>query len=180
MNVHPEKQLEAIISVIPGLNNIGLIFNPDNTLELAEEAVKAAAKSNINLVIRRAEKPGDVANSLKAMAGSIKAFWMFPDVTLLTPESIELLLITSMEREIPVLTFSDKYLEMGALISVAVDPYDMGLQAGELATGILANGSKIENRRMFARKGIITLNKKVADKIGIELKPDAERESKKD
>ncbi|MBN1906938.1 MAG: hypothetical protein JW927_17795, partial [Deltaproteobacteria bacterium] len=180
MNVHPEKQLEAIISAIPKLNNIGLIYNPDNTGELAEGAAKAAAKTNINLVIRKAEKPGDVANSLKVMADSIKAFWMFPDVTLLTPESMELLLITSMEKEIPVLTFSPKYLEMGALISVAVDPYDMGLQAGELAIKILAGGSKIESRSMFARKGVITLNKKVAAKIGIELKPDAEQPLKKD
>lgn len=180
MNVHPEKQLGVFISAIPKLNNIGLIYSHDNTGELAEEAVKAAEKTNINLVIRKAETPGDVANLLKVMAESIKAFWMFPDVTLLTPESMELLLITSMEKEIPVLTFSDKYLEMGALISVAVDPYDMGLQAGELAIKILAGGSKIESRSMFARKGVITLNKKVAAKIGIELKPDAEQQLKKD
>ncbi len=170
MNVHPEKQLEAFISAIPKLNNIGLIYNPDNTGELAEEAKKAAEKKGVNLVIRKAEKPGDVANAIKGMAKGINAFWMFPDVTLLTPESIELLLITSMENEFPVFTFSNKYIEMGALISVAVDPYDMGMQAGELAIKIMAGGSKTEFRGMFARKGVVTLNKKVAAKIGIELK----------
>ncbi|MDM7920515.1 MAG: ABC transporter substrate binding protein, partial [Methanosarcina sp.] len=174
MNVHPEKQMEAFISAIPNLNNIGLIYNPENTGELEEEAVKAAVKKGINLIIRKVETPVNVATALKGMAEEINAFWMFPDVTLLTPESMELLLITSMEKDIPVLTFSNKYLEMGALISVAVDPYDMGLQAGEMAIKILAGDSKIESRSLFARKGVITLNKKVAAKIGIELKPDEE------
>ncbi len=159
MNVHPEKQLEAFIRAIPTLNNIGLIYNPANTGDLAAAAVKAAAKKGINLFIRVAERPGDVANIIKGMSDRINAFWMLPDVTLLTPESIELLLITSMEKEIPVLTFSNKYLEMGALISVAVDPYDMGLQAGEMAIKILAGGTETGYRIMFARKGVITLNK---------------------
>lgn len=180
MNVHPGKQLEAYIGAIPNINNIGLIYNPDNTGELAEEAVRAAAKKGINLVIRKVKRPVNVANALKDIDGKINAFWMLPDVTLLTPESMELLLITSMEKEIPVLTFSNKYLEMGALISVAGDPYDMGLQAGELAIKILAGGSKIESRSMFARKGVITLNKKVAGKIGIKLKQDAESQLNKD
>jgi putative tryptophan/tyrosine transport system substrate-binding protein len=174
MNVHPAKQLDAFIRAIPNLNNIGLIYNSDNTGELAEEAVKAAEKKGINLVIRKVKKSGDVATALKGMTNSINAFWMLPDITLLTPESMELLMITSMEKEIPVLSFSNKYLEMGALMSVAVDPYDMGIQAGELAVKILAGDKKLENRNIFTRKAILNLNKKVAGKIGIELKQDTE------
>ncbi|NLD36960.1 MAG: ABC transporter substrate-binding protein [Desulfatiglans sp.] len=180
MNVHPEKQLEAFIGAIPKLKNIGLIYNPDNTGELAEEAARAAEKKEVSLVIKKAEKAGDVVNALKGMAESINAFWMFPDVTLLTPESMELLLITSIEKEIPLLTFSTKYLEMGAILSVAVDPYDMGIQAGELAQKILAGDNHKESRLIFARKGVITLNKKVAGKIGIELKQYEELHEKKD
>lgn len=180
MNVHPEKQLEAFIGAIPKLKNIGLIYNPDNTGELAEEAARAVEKKEVSLVIKKAEKAGDVVNALKGMAESINAFWMFPDVTLLTPESMELLLITSIEKEIPLLTFSTKYLEMGAILSVAVDPYDMGIQAGELAQKILAGDNHKESRLIFARKGVITLNKKVAGKIGIELKQYEESHEKKD
>jgi putative ABC transport system substrate-binding protein len=174
MNLHPEKQLEAFISAIPKVKNIGLIYNPDNTGELVEEAVKAAAKKGINLVIRKAKRSGDVATALKGMSDKINAFWMLPDITLLTPESMELLMITSMEKDIPVLSFSNKYLEIGALMSVAVDPRDMGIQAGELAVKILAGDNKLANRNIFARKAILTLNKKVAGKIGIELKLDME------
>lgn len=180
MNVHPEKQMEAFISVIPELKNIGLIYNPDNNGELAEEAIKAANKNGINLIIRKTKKSSDGATAIKGMAEGINAFWMFPDVKLFTPESMELLLITSMEKEIPILTFSSKYLEMGAMMSNAVDPYDMGLQAGELAQKIMSGGMKIENRGIFARKAVITLNKKVAAKIGIKLKQDAESQLNKD
>lgn len=170
MNVPPEKQLEIYVNCIPELNNIGLIYNPDNTEELAQNAIKAAEKKGVKLIVRKTTKASYVPSELKDMADKIGAFWMLPDITLMTPESIELLLLTSMEKNIPILTFSDKYVEMGALVSVAVSPKDMGRQAGELAQKIIAGENKVDEKIIFARKAVITFNKKVAEKLGIDLK----------
>jgi putative ABC transport system substrate-binding protein len=169
MNISPERQLEVFIKSIPGLNNIGLIYNPDNTGELVRKTVEAAEKSGIRLITEKAQKAGVVPSMIKEMADKIEAFWMLPDITIMTPETIEFLLITSMEMRIPILTFSIKYLEMGALISVAVDPYDMGKQAGEIAQKLLAGEVKGDEKRIFARRGIISINTKIAEKLGIDL-----------
>ena len=177
-NVLPAKQLEEYTKAIPNLSNIGLIYNPANTGELAEKVVKAAEKKGIQLIVRKATKASDVPSLLKDMSDKISAFWMLPDITLMTPESIELLLITSMEKSIPILTFSNKYVEMGALMSVAVDPHDMGMQAGELAKKIMSGDIKGEDKRIFARKGIISFNTKVAEKLGIELKQEVNPHTK--
>jgi putative tryptophan/tyrosine transport system substrate-binding protein len=165
MNVIPEQQLEIYKKSIPDLNNIGLIYNPDNTGYLVSKIVKAAEKTGV-----KATRAGDVPKVLTDMSDKIGAFWMLPDVTLITPESIELLLITSIEKKIPILTFSNKYVEMGALMSITVDPYDMGKQAGELAIILIGEGFKGEDKTTFARKGVITINRKVAEKLGIKLK----------
>jgi putative tryptophan/tyrosine transport system substrate-binding protein len=170
MNILPEKQLEAYVKAIPKLNNIGLIYNPDNTGELVEKALKAAKKKGIQLIVRKAAKASDVPSVLNDMSDKIGAFWMLPDITLITSESIELLLITSMEKNIPILTFSDKYVEMGALMSVASDRQDMGRQAGELAQKIIAGDDRADEKIIFARKAVITFNNKVAKKLGIDLK----------
>ena len=173
MNTLPEKQLETYIAAIPGLNNIGLIYNPYNTGDLAEKAVNAAEKKEIQLITRKATRASDVPSILKDMADKIGAFWMLPDITLMTPEAIELLLITSMEKNIPILTFSPKYVEMGALVSISVDPNDMGKQAGELAKKIRSGEIKGDEKIIPARKGVITFNTKVAEKLGIDLKQGA-------
>lgn len=170
VNILPAKQLEAYIKAIPELNNIGLIYNPGNTGELVEKALNAAEKNSIQLIVRKATKANDVPSVLNDMSDKIGAFWMLFDSTLITSESIELLLITSMEKKIPILTFSDKYLEMGALMSAASDPQDMGRQAGELAQRIIAGDNNVDEKIIFARKAVITFNKKVAKKLGIDLK----------
>ncbi|MFC1495238.1 ABC transporter substrate-binding protein [Thermodesulfobacteriota bacterium] len=169
MNISPERQLEIFLKVIPDLNNIGLIYNPRNTDELAKKAVETAEKNGIRLITWEASRASDVPNMIKEMAGKIKAFWMLPDTTLMTPETIDLLLITSMERNIPIFTFSDKYVEIGALMSVAVDPYDMGRQGGELAQKLISGDIEGDGKRIFADKEVITLNVKIAQKLGINL-----------
>jgi len=169
MNISPERQLEIFSEAIPGLNNIGLIYNPDNTGELAGKAVEAAEKKGIRLITGKATKASDVPRMIKDMDDKMGAFWMLPDITLMTSEVIEFLLITSLEKNIPILTFSDKYVEMGALISVSVNPYDMGKQAGETAQKLLAGNVKSDGKRIFARKGVVTLNRKIAEKLGIDL-----------
>ena len=173
MNIPPEKQLEIYISAIPGLNNIGLIYNPNNTGNLVENALGAAEKKGVRLIAMKAKKASEVPSVLKDISDKIHAFWMLPDITLMTPESIEFLLITSIEKNIPILTFSPKYVEMGALISISVDPYDMGKQAGELAQKIITDENKKVGKIIPARKGVITFNDKVAEKLGITLNQEA-------
>ena len=174
MNVLPATQLEIYTKAVPDLNNIGLIYNPNNTGAFTEKAVEAAETKGINLIVKKATKASDVPSVLKDMTDKIDAFWMLPDITLMTPESIELLLLTSIEKKIPILTFSNKYVEMGAIMSIAVNPYDMGRQAGELAKKIMAGDIKGEDKTIYARKGVITFNTKVAEKLGIELKQDVD------
>ncbi|MBN2420378.1 MAG: ABC transporter substrate-binding protein [Deltaproteobacteria bacterium] len=173
MNTPPEKQLETYMAAIPGLNNIGLIYNPGNTGDLVEKSQQAAEKMGVQLILRKAAKASDVPSIIKDMTGKISAFWMLPDITLMTPESIEFLLITSMEKNIPILTFSPKYVEIGALASISVDPGDMGRQAGELAQKIITGGIKVDQKTIPARKGVFTVNKKVAENLGIILKQEA-------
>lgn len=178
MNISPEKHLEIFTRTIPGINKIGLLYNPDNTGDLVEKTRDAAKKKDIILIPGEASAGRDIPRLLKDIADKIDALWMLPDINLMTPEAIELLLIVSVERGIPILTFSDKYVEIGALMSVAVDPYDMGRQAGEITDKLLRGDYKGKGFNTFARKGVIVLNKKIAEKLGIELKSEPDLELK--
>jgi putative ABC transport system substrate-binding protein len=103
------------------------------------------------------------------MKGKIDAFWMLPDLTAITPETVEYLLLFSLENTIPILTFAEKYVELGALMSVGIDAFDIGTQAGEMAENILS-GRDVKNiQRVDARKAVISINLKVARKLGITI-----------
>jgi putative ABC transport system substrate-binding protein len=170
MNIPPEKQLGLLQEVLYQVKRVGLLYDPSKTGFFVEKALYSSEKLEIKLVLKEVHNPKDVPSMLDSMKDGIDAFWMLPDTTVITPETVEYLFLFSLENKIPVLTFSDKYLDMGAMISVGIDAFDIGRQAGEIAKEILS-GTNIKNLpRVDARKSVLTLNLRAAKKLEITVK----------
>ena len=104
-----------------------------------------------------------------AMKGLINALWMLPDLTVVTPETFKFMLLSSFQNNIPLISFSEKYVEMGALMSLNIDEYDIGRQAGEMA-GKFFSGTALDHiQKTDARNAKLTINKKTAEKLGITI-----------
>lgn len=173
MEIPPEKQLVHFRKVLPRLKRIGLIYNPKTTSHLVARALKAAERSGIELKALKASKHGDFPELLNSMKGNIDAYWMLPDSMIITPQSVEYLIFYSMQNRIPVFTFSEKYLRIGAFLSLEINTFTMGKQAGEMARKILSGTSIAELSRMDAYDAILTVNQKVAQKLGISVSSEA-------
>jgi len=169
MNIPPKSQLQALFQTLPGTKNVGLLYDPKNTGYLVEEARQAASKMGIALTAREIHHAREGATTAMEMKGDIDVFWMLPDVTVMTPETVEFLLLYSLKYQIPLLAFSEKYLDLGAFISTGIDAFDMGAQAGDMASGILS-GRKVENvQQALARKYVVSTNLMIAGKLGISV-----------
>ncbi len=169
LNVAPLKQLRILRKAMPGLKTVGLIYNPDSTGYFVKKARTAADALGIKLFAKEIHKSKDLPDLLKTMRGKVDAFWMLPDLTVVTTETIEFLFLFFHENRVPVITFSDKYLEMGALMSLNIDTFDVGRQAGEITRKILSGISIEEFSNMYARNAVITVNQTIADKLGITI-----------
>ena len=123
----------------------------------------------IALKAKGVHHPREVATSAMEMKRDIDVFWMLPDVTVMTPETVEFLLLYSLNYQIPLLAFSEKYLDLGAFISTGIDASDMGAQAGDMANKILS-GMQVKNvQQALARQYVVSTNVMVAGKLGIGL-----------
>jgi putative ABC transport system substrate-binding protein len=169
MNIPPEKQLHIFREAIADLKIIGLVYDPARTRYLVEKAQDAAEKVGITLIARQVRRSMDVPLPIRDMRGKIDAFWMLPDLTVITPETVEFLLLFSLENTIPILAFAEKYVEFGALMSIGIDSFDLGVQAGEMANAILSGMDVIDVHRVDARKAVLSINLKVASKMGIRI-----------
>ncbi|MBU1052686.1 MAG: ABC transporter substrate-binding protein [Proteobacteria bacterium] len=169
MHISQEEQLATLLSVMPELKAIGLLYDKDRTGHLAKESKDAAGKFAIELVDKQVYNSKDVPQLIQDMEGKIDAFWMLPDLTVITPETVEFMLLFSLENKIPIIAFSEKYVEIGALMSIGVDAFDMGSQAGEMAKKILSGSNILNGKQVDARKAIITINLNVAKKLGISI-----------
>lgn len=169
MNLPPEKQLGELLQVLPATRTVGLLYDPDQTGSFVQGVRDAAAKINVNLMATAVRRSRDVPLLLNTMKGKVGVFWMLPDITVITPETVESILLFSLENNIPILTFSEKYLELGAMLSIGIDPFDIGGQAGEMAQKLFSGSDGKDIQRVDARKALVSVNLKIAGKLGITL-----------
>ncbi len=169
MSIPPEKQLNLFLNVLPHVKNIGLLYDPDRTGYIVKDAMIAAGKMNINLVAKEIQNSRNVPSALLVMRKNIDAFWMLPDLTLLTPATIKFLFLFSLGNKIPVLAFSEKYVELGALMSISIDPFDIGIQAGEIVNAIVMVKNFENIKKTNARKSLISINTNIARKLEIDI-----------
>lgn len=167
MNISQERQLHIISKALPDIKKLGLVYDPAKTGHIVERTQKAAAKMGINIIANEVHRHRDVPASIKAMKGKVDSLWMIPDTTVITPETVEFLLLFSIENKIPILTFSEKYVELGALISISVNPFDMGSRAGEMANMMLSEKQYGDKMETYVREETISINLKIARKLGI-------------
>jgi putative ABC transport system substrate-binding protein len=167
MNIPPDTQLGILREALPGVKSVGLLYDPKRTGLFVKAARNAARRIGIDVVAMEVHHPREVPSALNAMRGTIDIFWMLPDLTVVTPETVELFLMLSLEDTIPILTFSQKYVELGALLSIGIDAFDIGRQAGEMANPILSGRNTGDIQPVDARKAVISVNLKVAQKLGI-------------
>ena len=66
-------------------------------------------------------------------------------------------------------TFSEKYVEMGAFMSMNIDAFDMGRQAGEMVLSIQQGEDPKKIKPVYARKAIVSTNLLIARKMGVLL-----------
>jgi putative ABC transport system substrate-binding protein len=165
MNVSAGQQLNALLEILPGAKRIGIVYDPQKTGHLFEEARRAALFREVTLISREVSSPREAPSAIDDLKGEIDAFWMLPDTTVLTQESVKYLFLFSFENNIPVLSFSKKYIKMGSLISLNIDAVNIGRQAGKMANQILAGKDMGNIIKTAPIKSVMTVNPWVAGRF---------------
>lgn len=169
MIIPPDKYLEVMEKLnLPRLK-VGLIYDPAHSDILMKKIMQGTASRGIDITAKVVHKPKDVPDMLEKMKGSINLFWMLPDPSVVTADTVDYLLLFSQQYRVPIVTFADKYLQMGAMITLDIDSFDLGRQGGEIAIRIIAGGNIAEIPHAEPRKSVLKVNRKIAAKLGINL-----------
>lgn len=178
MRVSPESQLAMLRKVLPQARNVGILYSAEGSGPFIRQARTAAKELGLGIVASEAGSPREVPTLLQAMRKEIDVFWMIPDLRVITPETVEFFFQFSIENRIPLLSFSSKYVEKGALFSVETDAADMGRTAGEMAKKILSGKDVRDVRPLDGSKAEVTVNSHVAKKLGIPLSDEVLRRAR--
>ena len=75
-----------------GIKTVGIVHDPANTGHYVEKALNVAGKFGLNLLIKETRNAADAPILMKMMEDKVDAFWMLPDVTVISPETVEFLI----------------------------------------------------------------------------------------
>ncbi|MCK5544243.1 MAG: hypothetical protein KAI35_03435 [Desulfobulbaceae bacterium] len=165
MDISAARQLGALTRTVPGVKRVGVVCSPGRSRELINKARTYGWSEGLVIVAREISKSRDFGAVLADMKNKVDAIWMVPDRRIYVPQNVELLFLFSLENQIPVLTFSEKYLNTGAVVSVSIAPYGMGQEAGQRAAGILTGVSSEELKVRPVDSSRVTVNHRAVRKI---------------
>ena len=170
-----KNQLAAFRMVYPRGVKIGVIYSADNTGRMVQEALKASTVVRLNVVDRPVVADKDIPEAVRSLLKgdqAVDALWIPPDPILLGDEARRFVLSETLKAGKPVYTSLSALVAEGALVSSSPDIGSIGEQAGDLVNRLAAGekGGKIE---MLIPRAELIINKKIAEKLKIEIPADA-------
>ncbi|MBI2472326.1 MAG: ABC transporter substrate-binding protein [Planctomycetes bacterium] len=169
--VSAEDQFTILKEFLGEKKRIGVIYDPMETGSIVSEAVPIGQKSDFNLLKAEVASEGEVASALNSMIGKIDAFWIIPDGTVVTKESLEIILKMSLKHRLPVFCTSSAIVKAGALVSISPDYRQTGLQAAQMAQTLLSSPTVISLGVKQPDKLKITVNTQTAGIIKVDMSP---------
>jgi putative ABC transport system substrate-binding protein len=169
LDVPVEEQFSSLLDVVPRAQKIGVIFNPDESQFIVDEARAAANRMNLGLVTYPVRSEAEVQEGLTALRPRIDALWLVSDRTVLTTQSLQYVFLFAFQTNLPLMGLSEHFVKMGALFAVGPDYRDVGMQSGEFAAQILAGRQPEQMPVASPRKVLLSLNLRTAEIIGLRI-----------
>jgi putative ABC transport system substrate-binding protein len=169
LDVPVREQFVSLIDVVPGAKRIGVIYNPQESQFLVDEARGAANRMDLGLVTYPIASEAEVPEGLTSLRPRIDALWLVSDRTVLTTESLQYVFLYAFQTNLPLMGLSEHFVKMGALVAVGPDYRDVGMQSGEFAAQILGGRPPEELPIASPRKVLLSLNLRTAEIIGLDI-----------
>jgi putative ABC transport system substrate-binding protein len=172
LDVPVEQQFTSLLDVVPRARRIGVVYNPEESQFIVDEARRAASRMNLGLVAYPVHSEAEVPEALSELRPKIDALWLVSDRIVLTTQSLQYVFLFAFQTNLPLMGLSEHFVKMGALFAVGPDYRDVGKQSGEFAAQILMGRDPEELPVASPSKVLLSLNLRTAEIIGLRI-PDS-------
>lgn len=176
LNVPFSQSLQSLHTLAPKVTRIGVLFDPEKTHEMHEQLLHDAQALGIKVISEEVHQEQDVVAALHGLKDHIDALWLLPDSTALTENTLDFLMSTALEADIPVVGFSAALVRSGALIGTYFHFADIGTQAAQLTEQIIRQTSSSLFGKIIPPEPVHqSINQKSARYLGFSFTPDVLR-----
>lgn len=169
MDIPIMDQFKTIREVIPRATKIGVLYDPNETGSIIDEAIKVAQSMGLNLVAIPTRSSNDVPAALQGIERKVDVLWAVADGTVFTPRMSEHILTYTIQHNLAFMGLSPAFVEAGASFALSQDFEDIGKQTAEIAIRILAGASPQQLEITYPRRISLLLNLRTAEEIGVRI-----------
>lgn len=170
MDVPIERQFRTLSEIVPKLRRIGVLYSPEETMPVIEEARRVAKSMNLELLAEEIHTESDVPDALKRLdKRNMDALWSVADGKVFSHPSTRYIIKYVVRRGIPFMGPHGGFVRAGALVALTADYRDCGRQAGEIIVRIL-NGTNPSGIAVATPRTVkMGLNLQVASHIRLKI-----------
>ena len=168
-----EKHLKPLQTLAPQILRIGVLFDPQKSQGLRDQLEQDARTLGLTLVAQAVHSEQEVSGTLKSLEDTVDAVYLLPDSTVLTENTLDFLISSTLEANIPLIGFSAGLVRSGAVTGVYFNYADLGRHAATLVpTLLIPTASSIFGKMVPPDVVHKAINVKSARYLGLPLTPD--------
>jgi putative ABC transport system substrate-binding protein len=168
-------QMQWLRRIVPTATTVGVLFNPKENQSKVSSALRVAKETGLTLVTQAVDTPRALPDALENLSRNVDALWGISDSVVMTPQTAEPILLSTLRNKIPLAGLSTSWVKAGALYALDRDYLDIGTQCGEVAGKVLGGASPAALAPIFPRKVTYSVNLKTAGAMNLELPQDVVR-----
>ena len=169
LDISIQTQFEALRSLVPYVKKVGVIYNPEETETVIQQARKVAKEMGLELVGVPISSGERVPEALRSLNNNVDALWSVADSTAFSSGSVEFILLHTLRNGIPFMGLSPAFVKAGALMALDADYQEVGAQCGGLAARILTGEQPSTLPITRPQKLTLHVNLKTAETIGLKI-----------
>ena len=171
------RVVELAKLIKPELKTLGTVVNsegPGRVSELTEQV----SELGVDIQLASLEEESNPISGLKEVFTNCDVFMVLPDKARFNSKIAKWVLYLSYRQRIPVIGYSQKYSEAGALVSIYSTPQQVGEDTGKRLVDYLEglNSGKRPVRFHYPRYFKLSINNKVASSLNIKIESETRLE----
>ena len=162
LNIFSLDQLSMIHTILPRVNRIGVIYNPENNQKWFNAASTLSKIKDVTLVSMKVSKASDIGG-LFTEKPAIDALLFIPDATVISRPLIRYIIKKSYLYSIPAIGYNRFFHESGCAMSFDIDYTAVGVRTARDVELFLEKRECFDSGPVYK----ILLNEKVVKSLGV-------------
>ncbi len=156
-------QLHNIGKALPGLERLGILFDPDLNHSFVSQVTKTSFSYGIEIIPLEVSSSRQIPDVLNSSWKLIDALWLIPDQTVISQALVEYIIKEALFQKKPVVGYNRFFYDSGAAVAFAFDFQEIGKQTARIAVNQL-RGLPCEDVIPHYE---VLINQKVMNRLGL-------------